>query len=97
MERRKLNHRPAVFVDVDGTLLLHRSKRINKQLLARIEERQGKVDFVLWSARGRKYAEAFARTAGIEKLFVAIVPKPTCIVDDLGSGWDRCIAINAFE
>ena len=97
MERRKVNHRPAVFIDVDGTLFLHKSKRINKPLLAKIKEKQGVIDFVLWSARGRKYAETFAKTAGIDELFFAIVPKPTCIIDDLGRNWSKNITINAFE
>jgi len=92
-----MNHRAAVFIDVDGTLLLHKTKRVNADLLARIRAKQGHVDFVLWSARGRAYARSFAESAGIADLFVAIVGKPTCIVDDEGKGWNRLIKVNTFE
>ena len=97
MDRRRMNHRPAVFIDVDNTLLLHKTKRVNADLLARIKAKQGRADFVLWSARGRAYARAFAESAGIESLFVAIIGKPTCIVDDEGKQWNRLIKINTFE
>jgi len=97
MDRRRMNHRAAVFVDVDNTLLLHKTKRVNADLLARIKAKQGQADFVLWSARGRAYARSFAETAGIEDLFVAIVGKPTCIVDDEGKQWNRLIKVNTFE
>jgi|TARA_B110000881_G_C18105713_1_gene284983 hypothetical protein len=53
--------------------------------------------FVLWSARGRAYARRFAKSASIEELFVAIIGKPTCIVDDEGKQWARLIKINTFE
>jgi len=52
---------------------------------------------VLWSARGRAYARRFAKSASIEELFVAIIGKPTCIVDDEGKQWARLIKINTFE
>ena len=97
MGRRKMNHRPVVFVDVDNTLLLHKTKRVNATLLAKIRAKQGLVDFVLWSARGRAYARRFAKSASIEELFVAIIGKPTCIVDDEGKQWNRLIKVNTFE
>ena len=97
MDRRRLNHRAAVFVDVDGTLLLHKTRRVNADLLAKIRAKQGQVDFVLWSARGMAYAKSFAQAADIEDLFCAIVAKPTCIVDDEGRLWDRRIKVNTFE
>ena len=97
MDRRRMNHRAAVFIDVDNTLLLHKLKRVNADLLAKIRAKQGHVDFVLWSARGRAYAKSFAQAADIEDLFVAIIGKPTCIVDDEGKQWARLIKVNTFE
>ena len=97
MDRRRMNHRAAVFVDVDNTLLLHKTKRVNADLLAKIRAKQGQADFVLWSARGRVYARSFAQAAGIEDLFVAIIGKPTCILDDEGKQWNRLIKVNTFE
>jgi hypothetical protein len=42
---------------------------------------------MLWSARGREYADAMAQRYGVAGLFDVILAKPGYIVDDLGWDW----------
>ena len=86
------NNRPAIFVDVDNTLISWSAKngkleaRVNGRLASKLRE-QGEADIVLWSRRGRRYAEAMANRFKVADLFVAIVGKPTAILDDEGLRW----------
>ena len=94
------NVRAAVFVDVDDTLVLWVKGKplLNERLVDRIRESQGElVEFVLWSARGRRYAQAIAEQFGVADLFCAVVGKPTSIFDDQGRAWMGRIKVNTLE
>ncbi len=84
------NSRAAVFVDVDNTLILWTpaGPQLNTSLVQRIKESQSdSVEFVLWSRRGRRYAQGIAEQYELTDLFVAIVGKPTAMFDDQGVDW----------
>ena len=93
------NNRPAVFVDVDGTLVewSKRNGRFNARLNARLVERlkaEGDgVDLVLWSRRGRVYAQGMADKFGVTDLFCSIIGKPTTIIDDEGLEWMKGVRV----
>ena len=98
-KRKQLNNKKnAVFIDVDGTLLLWKSRdraKINHALLNRIKEGLGDgVEFVLWSRRGRIYAEKMANHFEVADLFCAIIGKPTAIIDDEGLNWLKGVQVN---
>ena len=75
-----------IFIDVDGTLKL--SIGLNQTLVdwCRTRKNEG-FEIVLWSARGRVYAENYANQHERADLFSVIVSKPGYIVDDKGWGW----------
>ena len=75
-----------VCIDVDGTLWINGT--LNKKLCqwAKLRKKEG-YDVILWSARGRIYAEKFAKKNKIESLFTFIIGKPSYIVDDKGWAW----------
>lgn len=78
--------RNVIAVDVDGTLINGFS--INDDLIKWLVLRKNDGhELILWSARGRDYAQNAARVTGTEHLFDAIISKPGKIVDDLGWGW----------
>lgn len=73
-------------VDIDGTLI--RGGRLNEDLAAWAKRKKDEgFDVMLWSARGREYAEAVAAKFGIEDHFTVICGKPGYIVDDMGWNW----------
>lgn len=75
-------------IDIDGTLV--RDGQLNAALVEWIErKRSAGYDIVLWSARGRKYAEDVAAHYQIAHLFHAIISKPGVIVDDMGWRWTQ--------
>ncbi len=75
----------AIFVDVDGTLISH--GRLNEAVVDYCQKvLRMDYDVVLWSARGRRYAEAVAKKHGLD-FFTAIIGKPGYIIDDLGWAW----------
>lgn len=86
MRRKKYSPSNCLAIDVDGTLVT--DGRLNQSVakLAKDKKDQG-MDVILWSARGRAYAEAVAKKHGLEDCFTFIVSKPGFIVDDLGWGW----------
>ena len=84
----KLNERRAIYVDVDGTLIDGKGNT-NWGLIWKIRDKQGEADFILWSARGAKYARKVAESIGVFELFDAVLGKPTDIVDDKGLSWLR--------
>lgn len=75
-----------IFIDVDDTLVRSvGSKRIPMSLsiqgVKRLKEQGHRL--YLWSSGGGEYAKATAVELGIEDIFEAFLPKPTCYVDDL--------------
>ncbi len=92
------NNRPAIFIDVDNTLIIWSAKHgkpkatLNKHLTAKLRE-QADADVVLWSRRGKRYAEAMAERFKVTDLFDAIVGKPTTIFDDEGLEWLKGVRV----
>lgn len=78
----------SLYIDVDGTLIRHGV--LNQSLVGYImaHKRDGYY-IVLWSMRGREYAEATALSTGTTHLFDAIIPKPGIVADDKGWAWAR--------
>ena len=93
--------RECVFVDVDGTLIKWRRRRgrlentLNKGLAESLAEWGAHADLVLWSRRGRLYAQKMAERHKVAHLFVAIIGKPTAIIDDEGLSWMKGVRLNA--
>lgn len=88
MRRQKFPPTKCLAIDIDGTLIC--DGMINDDVLemARTKKEEG-FDVILWSARGRAYAEMVAKELEIENLFTFIISKPGFIVDDMGWGWTR--------
>lgn len=78
-----------IFVDIDGTLLTKRGQVIKPIKLWIERMHAAGRPIVLWSARGRKYANAVATRLAISHLFIAIIGKPALILDDAGRLWVR--------
>lgn len=72
-------------VDVDDTLLHHNIPNPAIVAMIRAYADQG-WDVIVWSLRGRAYAQAAADLAGIAELAVC-VGKPGVVVDDKGLDW----------
>ena len=78
-------------VDVDGTLITDQG--VNTTLVETIREKHADgFDVVVWSMRGRAYAERAAAAVGIADLVVCI-SKPGYIVDDVGLDWLREVVV----
>lgn len=78
--------RNAAAIDVDDTLLIN--GKANDDLVEWIERKKKEgTELVLWSARGRDYAQEIAERLEVDHLFDAIISKPGVIVDDKGWGW----------
>ena len=76
----------SIAVDVDGTL--HTNGVVNARVVefCRTQKARGFV-LTLWSARGKRYAQAAAERFGVEDLFDDIVSKPGYVLDDQGWNW----------
>ena len=86
--KSKFTTRPAIAVDVDGTLFVR--GRVNTALVEWLVARKAEgAELLLWSARGRSYAQHAAEAAQIAELFDHIAAKPGYIVDDKGWAWTR--------
>ena len=83
----------AIYVDVDGTLLLwpgkvpprnshdYRNAPVNKPLVLAIKEwHRGRNVLVLWSRGGKEHCEFAAKRCGLKP--DACIPKPRICVDD---------------
>ena len=101
MSRDLKNNRPAVFVDVDGTLA-HWTKKgdkfnvaLNYKLAEQLNDirNSDSADVILWSRRGGKYAKQIAKQLNVTLLFDAIIGKPTTIIDDEGLGWMKGVRV----
>ena len=76
-----------IAVDVDDTLIRHGQP--NPSLVTLIRDRAAVGwDVIVWSMRGRAYAQAAATVCGIAELVVC-VSKPGVVVDDKGLDWLR--------
>lgn len=76
-----------IAVDVDGILILH-SIYLNTALVEYCRHKKAEgFSLMLWSARGKEYAESIAQKFGLTDLFEVILAKPGYIVDDLGWDW----------
>jgi hypothetical protein len=85
-DKSKIAPTNCIAIDIDGTLII--DGVLNARLLNWIEDKKRlKWDCILWSARGRKYAESVARKNKIDHLFTAIIGKPHYFVDDSGLSW----------
>jgi hypothetical protein len=77
---------PVIFVDVDDTLVRSfGSKRIPispmVELVKKLAE-QG-VALYCWSSGGGEYARSSAADLGLEGCFLAFLPKPNILLDDV--------------
>lgn len=81
---------PSIYVDVDGTLLFG-TDGINKALvkeLRKVKEKYGdKIDIIVWSTGGKKYAKDCMEMAEIEDIVSYCLSKPLYVVDDCGDLW----------
>ena len=76
---------PAVFVDVDDTLVRTAgSRRIPiSATVERVRELHALgAELYLWSRGGAEYARSVAVELGLEPCFKAFLPKPELLVDD---------------
>jgi hypothetical protein len=95
----KANIPLVVYVDVDDTLVRSAgTKRMSiPSVVAHVKQlaAQGGVELYCWSTAGAEYARATARELGIEKCFVAFLPKPNVLVDDQEIGvWRRFVVVH---
>ncbi len=81
-----------IAVDVDGTL--HRNGVVNDRVVefCRVQKSRGFV-LMLWSARGKEYAQAAAARFGVTELFDDIISKPGYVVDDQGWRWIKFTSV----
>lgn len=78
-------------VDVDGTLI--DGGRAHPSIVELVQRQAAAGwDVLIWSMRGRRYAEQAAAFAGLAEL-VTCVGKPGVIVDDQGLDWLRDVRV----
>jgi hydroxymethylpyrimidine pyrophosphatase-like HAD family hydrolase len=84
-----LTENKTIAVDVDGTLI-NAFGDVNAPVVefCRCKKAQG-FFLILWSARGKRHAEAQAARCGVVELFDAILSKPGLIIDDKGWSWTQ--------
>lgn len=76
----------SIAVDVDGTLHIHGLP--NRQVIEFCKAQKARgIILTLWSARGKKYAQAVADKFEVASLFDDIVSKPGYVLDDQGWNW----------
>ncbi len=74
-----------IAIDVDDTLI--RKGQPNYDMVSMIRDRVADGwDIIVWSMRGRVYAQSAATVCGIADVVVC-VSKPGIIVDDQGLAW----------
>mgnify|MGYP001566395237 CR=1 FL=1 len=91
-----------VYVDVDDTLVRSfGSKQIAMPAtVERVRALAAEDGVVLycWSSGGGEYARVVAARLGIEALFVAFLPKPNVMLDDLAPGaWCDLLVVHPNE
>jgi hydroxymethylpyrimidine pyrophosphatase-like HAD family hydrolase len=87
MERKQKFPPPKVIaVDVDDTLQVRGFPNLRLIEWCREKKRQGYF-LMLWSSRGQRHAENYAKKFGVLDIFDLICSKPGYVVDDQGWGW----------
>jgi len=73
-----------IFCDIDGTLTMKSARSLvpRKNAIAQIKKliAQKKDDAIVWSGKGKAYAERFCAQHGIRPS--AIIGKPDVVIDD---------------
>ena len=93
--------REIVFVDVDDTLV--RSAGTKRVPITAVVERvkalhRAGATLYCWSTGGAEYARAAAIEVGLEECFVAFLPKPTIMLDDLPpADWRQCRCVHPLN
>jgi len=83
---KRLPKPKSIFVDIDGTLTSR--GKLNSVVIEYCRRKKAEgFDIVLWSARGREYAEDIATRFGLTNFFTATIGKPGYIIDDIGWSW----------
>lgn len=86
--------RKIVFVDVDDTLVrtVGKTRIPMPGVISRVLAlHTGGAELYLWSSGGAEYARSSAAELGLEKCFVAFLPKPDVYIDDQAVGdWRFC-------
>lgn len=94
---------PVIYVDVDDTFVRSAgSKRMPiPRTIAQIRRLKAQgAELYCWSSGGGDYARASAEEFGIADCFVAFLPKPHILLDDMEIGaWPRlaCVHPNNCE
>ena len=89
-----------VYVDVDDTFIRSfGSKRIPMPpTIKRVRQLyEDGVQLYCWSSGGAEYARASAKEVGLEDCFVAFLPKPKALIDDLPVNRWRLVEIHPNE
>lgn len=73
-------------VDVDGTLYINGALNANVVQFCETQKANGFV-LMLWSARGKEYAQSVADHFEVSHLFDVVISKPGYVLDDQGWGW----------
>jgi hypothetical protein len=80
-------NRPAVYVDVDGTLI--RNGRPYQPVIDRVLDMSTTHDIYVWSAAGRNHAQQAVIDCGIFPYVRSCLSKPSYIIDDQAWKWIR--------
>ena len=79
-------------VDVDGTLIIN--GRVNQAMVESVNKALADgYQIIVWSMRGRAYAEAAAARVGLTGDDVQCCSKPGVIVDDVGLEWLKGVRV----
>jgi len=81
---------PTVCIDVDYTLINPDgsvNQTMRKAIIGLKEKYGDRVDIVVWSTGGKKYAREAVDKAGISEYVDIVMSKPIYIVDDCGEDW----------
>jgi hypothetical protein len=90
-----------VYIDVDDTLI--RSAGTKTIPIPNVVEHLRQLadsgaELYCWSSVGAEYARATARNLGIERCFVAFLPKPNIAIDDQAiSDWKRFATVHPLN
>ncbi len=90
-----------IYVDVDETFVRNYSKsRIPiPSVIEHIRQlKQQGADLYCWSSGGAEYARSSAAEMGIEDCFIAFLPKPQVMIDDLKiANWRNLLEVHPNE
>jgi hydroxymethylpyrimidine pyrophosphatase-like HAD family hydrolase len=84
-------------IDVDGTLQVNNAPNANVIAWCKAAKARG-MTLMLWSSRGKAYAQRIAEAFGVSDLFSVICSKPGFVLDDKGWDWTKYTkTIRTFE